>query len=228
MAESYVRVAADSSGKYIRNQSLYVPVDLFDGAGPTATLVQQQVTLTADPWGKVLDLDTKPLLSLLVERQETLIDILTLMAGREETTALLSMGGLPARSDSFQPTRMLGDRFGRAVTVPHGSRELIADQYTTISSSTSETTIVTAGPGVNDLLFVLVTNTSASTDTRIDFRDSTGGTIRFSLRSIGGQPSVGFQLPAAITQTTANTNWTATCATSTTDVRIFALYVKNR
>src|SRR5438128_1354632 len=150
--DSYVRVAPDSTGKYIRNQSLYVPIDLLEGAGPIPTLVQQQVTLTADPLsGKLIDSDLKPLFSQLLEIQMEMRDALAMLAGSEmgvgtdnlpEPPWLLGVGGLPAqRAESYTPVRALGDRLGRHIVLPQGPREAIGTQATTISASTAETTI---------------------------------------------------------------------------------------
>jgi len=144
--------------------------------------------------------------------------------GKRGTTAL------PTAVTDGQVAGAMSDKFGRAVTLIGTIRDLTGTQTTTISASTSETTIVTAGgAGVfNDLVMLIISNTSASTNTRIDFRDTTAGSILFSLQSNGGQPPVGFSLPVPIPQTSANTNWTAQCATSTTDVRIYAVFAKNK
>ncbi len=109
------------------------------------------------------------------------------------------------------------------------ARASVGTQTTTISASTGETTIVDAGAaGVfNDPIMIIISNTSAGTNTRIDFRDASGGTIRFSLQSIGGGAPVGFATSVPIPQTTAAAVWTAQCATSTTDIRIYVEYAKN-
>lgn len=136
---------------------------------------------------------------------------------------------LPTAVAAADRTNLVADKFGRQIVSPVTVRDLVGTQTTTISASTSETTIVTAAASVfNDLVMLVVSNTSASTNTRIDFRDTTGGSVLFSLQSLGGQPPVGFALPVPIPQSAVNTNWTAQCATSTTDVRIYAVYAKNR
>lgn len=106
-------------------------------------------------------------------------------------------------------------------------RDNVASQTTTISASTSETTIVTANSTQYiDPYLIIVANTSAATQTRIDFRDSTNGSIIFSVNSAGNS-TVLINPPVPITQTAKNNNWTATCGTSTTDVRITVFYVKS-
>lgn len=142
----------------------------------------------------------------------------------------LAKTALPTAATDGNLTAMMTDKFGRPITVPVTIRDLVGTQTTTLSASTSETTIVTAGgAGIfDDLIMLIVSNTSAATNTRIDFRDTTAGSILFSLFSIGGAAPVGFALPVPIPQTTANTNWTAQCATSTTDVRIYAVFAKQK
>lgn len=145
-------------------------------------------------------------------------------AGVRGTTAL------PTAVSDGQMVGAMGDKFGRQVVQPITVRDLLGTQTTTISASTSETTIVTAGgAGIfNDLVMLIVSNTSAATNTRIDFRDATAGSILFSLISIGGAGPIGFAPATVIPQTTAANNWTAQCATSTTDIRVYAVYAKNK
>jgi hypothetical protein len=148
-------------------------------------------------------------------------------AGYSGTIAKTS---LPTAATDGYLTGAMADKFGRQVSLIGTIRDLTGTQTTTISASTSETTIVTAGAAgiYNDLVMLIISNTSSSTNTRIDFRDATSGSVLFSLQSNGGQPPVGFALPIPIPQTTAANNWTAQCATSTTDVRIYAVFAKNK
>jgi hypothetical protein len=122
----------------------------------------------------------------------------------------------------------IADTAGRQITNLGQVRDLRSKQTTTISASTSETTIGTAVASTFlDLVALVVSNTSASTNTRIDFRDTTAGTILFSLQS-PANTVVGFQLAgSSIPQTTVNTNWTAQCSVSTTDVRVLAVFERN-
>lgn len=136
---------------------------------------------------------------------------------------------LPSAASDGNLTGAMVDKFGRQVAIVGTIRDLVGTQTTTLSASTAETTIVTAAASVfNDLVMLIISNTSTGTNTRIDFRDTTAGTVLFSLQSNGGQPPVGFALPVPIPQTSVNTNWTAQCATSTTDVRIYAVFAKNK
>ncbi|PWU06090.1 MAG: hypothetical protein C5B43_02305 [Verrucomicrobia bacterium] len=142
--------------------------------------------------------------------------------GKRGTTAL------PTAVTDGQMVGAMADKFGRQVVIPTTIRDLVSSQTTTINNSTSETTIVTAGAaGVfNDLLSLVVINTSASA-LRVDFRDSTAGTIIFALYLPAGDTrGISWQVP--LPQTTAANNWTAQCASSVSDVRILAQFAKNK
>lgn len=106
-------------------------------------------------------------------------------------------------------------------------RLLKARQVTTLTSTTTETTIVTAiASTFNDLYGLVLSNTSA-TATEVTIRDATaGGTISSFMVPAGD--TRGFMLPldSAIPQATVNNNWTATCSTSVASLKITALYVK--
>lgn len=119
------------------------------------------------------------------------------------------------------------DIYGHQIT--RGAlREMKGSQMTTITSSVSETTVVTADATYKlDVYGVIVTNTSA-TPTEVTFKDSTGGTSRFMI-SVPANDMRGFMLPIGDghIQTAANNNWTATCADSVASVVITVLFVKN-
>jgi hypothetical protein len=113
------------------------------------------------------------------------------------------------------------------VMVAGAPRLLKARQVTTITASTAETTIVTAiAATFNDLYGLFLTNTSA-TATEVTIRDATGAGTATPFMVPAGQ-TVGYTLPldSAIPQAAVNTNWTATCATSVTSLKVTALYVK--
>lgn len=121
----------------------------------------------------------------------------------------------------------VGDSQGRQVVAPHGVRDLIKTQTTTIAASTSETTVVTAvASHFMDLLQVVIANTSA-TAARVDFRDTTAGSVIFSLYAPAGA-TVGFTAAAPLSQTSVNTNWTAQSSASITDLRILMVTRKTK
>lgn len=113
--------------------------------------------------------------------------------------------------------------------ISNPGRDALGAQQTTIASSSSETTIITAvGAGMSaDLYGLVITNTSA-TYTKVTIKDSTGGTTRMVV-SVPPQETRGFTVPAvaAVTQTTANNNWTATCGTSVANIEITALFIRS-
>jgi hypothetical protein len=87
----------------------------------------------------------------------------------------------------------LADKLGKQVVV--GSiRDLKGNQFTTITASTSETTVVTAVASTFlDVYGVIVENTSA-TATKVTFKDSTSGTTQFEIYAPAGDTR-GFMLP---------------------------------
>jgi len=134
---------------------------------------------------------------------------------------------LPSAATDGNLTGTMMDKFGRQVVLPVTIRDLIGTQTTTISASTSETTIVTAAASVyNDLIMLVVSNTSA-TAARVDFRDTTAGSVLFSLYVPAGDTR-GFAPGVAIPQTSVNTNWTAQSSASVTDLRVYAVFTKNK
>jgi hypothetical protein len=106
-------------------------------------------------------------------------------------------------------------------------------QKTTITSSTDETTIVSAyeesdGKDVLcDLYGLIIANTSA-TICDVTIKDDTAGTTRFKL-TIPADDTRGFIVPkeSAHQQAVANKPWTATCSASVASIEITALFVKN-
>lgn len=119
------------------------------------------------------------------------------------------------------------DIYGKLI-VRHALREDLGNQQTTITSSTSETTIVTADATYKlDLYGLIVTNIS-STYTKVTIKDATVGTTRLVL-SVPAQETRGFMLPAdsGHKQSAANNNWTATCGTSVASIEITAMTARS-
>jgi hypothetical protein len=111
------------------------------------------------------------------------------------------------------------------MTIARTSR---VQQPTTITSSTTETTVLTAVAATYlDVYGVIAANTSASA-TEVVFRDATAGTARFSIMVPAGETR-GFMLPAssAHNQTTLNNNWTAQCGTSVASVKVTVFAIKS-
>lgn len=153
-------------------------------------------------------------------------------SGASLTASPVTTGGLaktanPTAVSDGQVVNSLYDKLGKQVVV--GSlRDLKSNQQTTITSSTGETTIVTAdATNFLDLYGLILTNTSA-TGTKVTIKDSTAGTTRMVIYC-PATDTRGFMLPesAAHKQAANNNNWTATCGTSVASMEITALFVKN-
>lgn len=109
-----------------------------------------------------------------------------------------------------------------------GSRANVGSQFTTITDSTSETTVVTAdATKYIDIHGVIVENTSA-TASKVTFKNRTGGTTMFEIYVPAGDTR-GFMLPpgSGFEQAGVNNNWTATCGTSVSSIVISALFTKS-
>lgn len=144
------------------------------------------------------------------------------------TVGGLAKTSLPTAVSDAQVVNEMHDKFGRQIIIPGTIRDLVGTQRTTISASTSETTIVTAAANVfNDIVALWVNNTSA-TAVRVDFRDTTGGTILYDMYIPAGDMR-GISLPrGTLPQTSVNTNWTAQSSASVTDLRINVVFEKNK
>lgn len=149
------------------------------------------------------------------------------LAASPVTTGGLGKTANPTAITDGQVVNSLHDKLGKQVVV--GSlRDLKSNQKTTITSSTSETTIITAdATNFLDLYGLIISNTSATAST-VTIKDATSGTTRFILIVPAGDTR-GFMLPegGAHKQAANNNNWTATCGTSVASIEITALFVKN-
>ena len=148
-------------------------------------------------------------------------------AGNPHKIGLQARTTWPTAVANADRTNAIGDKYGRQL-IAHVPRGLRARQRTTITSSTAETTIVTAGAaGVfNDIYKLMIANTSA-TACNVTIKDSTAGTT-VEILAVAAGATVGFVLPACdgVKQTTAANNWTATCSASVASIEITALFVQ--
>lgn len=135
---------------------------------------------------------------------------------------------LPTAVSNAQSVGISADKFGRQIVLPHGMRDVILPMtQLTLTSSTSETTLIAAVASTFlDILTLIVINTSA-TATQVDFRDSTGGTIRASVYVPAGETR-GVSFNGILPQNAVNNNWTAKCGTSVASVIITGTYVTNK
>ncbi len=203
--------------------------DAIHGSGDTGVFVlavsnEANTARAADGDYIAFATDTEGNVRIVGNRDHDAVD-----AGETVKVGYFAVASNATRVAASDRTHGIADLAGRQVVNLGHVREMRGKQTTTISASTSETTIVTAGGAgvLNDLVALIISNTSASTNTRVDVRDDTAGTILFSLQSPGNSV-VGFSLPgSSIPQTGSNKNWTAQCGTSTTDLRVLAIFEKN-
>lgn len=124
-------------------------------------------------------------------------------------------------------TQLSTDVKGHILTAD-APRLLKGRQVTTITSSTAETTIVTAVTSTFlDIYRLVITNTSATACT-VTIKDSTAGTTVWVWEvPAGDSRGMAGPMDAAANQSTINNNWTATCGTSVASIVVSAEYVKN-
>ena len=134
---------------------------------------------------------------------------------------------LPTAATAGNLTGLMVDKFGRLIVMPYGMRDIqLPIAQLTLTSTTTETTLISAvASQFSDITGIIAINTSA-TATQVDFRDSTGGTIRFSLYIPAGDTR-GFST-MFFGQNAVNNNWTAKCGTSVASVIITGTYVANK
>lgn len=135
---------------------------------------------------------------------------------------------LPSAATDGNLTGVMVDKFGRQVVLPNGMRDLVLPMtQLTLTSTTTETSLIAAVASTfNDIISLVVINTSA-TATQVDFRDSTAGTIRLSLYIPAGDTR-GISLTTPLPQNAVNTAWTAKCGTSVASIIITGTYVTNK
>jgi hypothetical protein len=137
------------------------------------------------------------------------------------------VGANPTAVLNAQRTALATDKVGRLLTVDNHERTMTGVQQTTITSSTAETTIVTAVASTFlDLTHLSITN-SSPTATIVTLKDATAGTTRgiWNLAANTGYIALTFDTPLA--QAVVNNNWTITCGTSVASIYVVAQYVKN-
>lgn len=133
---------------------------------------------------------------------------------------------LPTAVADADRVNFIADKHGRQV-VTESIRDLRVTQQTTITSSTSETTILTAVASTFlDVYGLVITNTSA-TVCKVTIKDDTAGTTRFVFE-IPATETRGFMLTpgGAHPQAVVNKPWTATCGTSVAAIEITVMAVK--
>ncbi len=143
----------------------------------------------------------------------------------------VKVGGLaktsnPTAVTDGQRVNALHDKLGKQVVV-QSIRDLKTKNFITLTSTTTETTLLSAGgAGVFlDISSITFTNTSA-TVCEVELRDATAGSAVHSFE-VPPTDSRGITISDPIIQTTANNNWTAKCLTSVASMKIQVNAVKN-
>lgn len=135
-------------------------------------------------------------------------------------------GPITTLVDGNDPPNFISNTNPLAVTV-FASRANKGNQKATLSNTTAETTILTAGAaGIFNNPFIMIFANSGAAATKVDIRDSTGGAIRETFYVPAGDTR-GFTVPidSALEQTTAANNWTAQCSVATTAMEISTVFV---
>jgi hypothetical protein len=155
-------------------------------------------------------------------------------AGATDTGAPIKVGGiayvtgLPTSVTNAQRVNAFFDKSGRAV-VTNSPREFrAAGTRVSLTATTTETTVVAGAANTfHDLVAATCTNES-STEVRIDWRDTTAGTVRFSmdLAPDGGGSNL-YWGPDGYPQGAVNTNWTIQASASVSSVYCTALAKKD-
>jgi len=119
------------------------------------------------------------------------------------------------------------DDVGRQVVVLNNVRDLEVHQHTEIASSSSETTILSAGAAgiFHDLTQLILTNQTA-TAVNVTIKDATAGTTRMIIALAASGGAV-IPFPTPVTQAAAANNWSATLSSAAVTVDIFVQAVKN-
>lgn len=171
-----------------------------------------------------------------IEATRALLVLGTAVGGTASGSAIanapVTIGGRTATTNPTakadgQVNDIMLSKTGKVIAVG-ALREMKSRQVTTITSSTAETTIITADATFFlDIFLLLITNTSGTAST-VTIKDSTAGTTVWTFAVPAGT-TVGFVIDpgGAGKQTTVNNNWTATCGTSVASILITAHFVKN-
>jgi hypothetical protein len=118
------------------------------------------------------------------------------------------------------------DDVGKLVNYPFAPRDLTLHNRIALTTTTETTLIALDASNFHDLVGLYCSNESA-TECRIDFRDSTAGTIRFSIDLAADGGGAVVQFPVPLKQAAINNNWTAQLSAAVSTVYITGLAIKN-
>ncbi len=132
---------------------------------------------------------------------------------------------LPTAVADGDVARSMADDLGRQIVYPFVPRDLIVHNRIVLTSTTETTLIALAASTFHDLLFLSLSNESA-TDVRVDIRDDTAGTIRHSIRLAADGGGAIIKFPVPLTQALQGDNWTAQLSAAVTSVYITGIAIK--
>jgi hypothetical protein len=201
MAEGFVQVAPDSTGKQIDNDVVATPAGNVDtdGSGNQTTLAApayrfRQRTINADPnnpaglatvastpgandFGLTVRMpvgqaDLQTIAALLLDIDANI----AALAGNAQQAPALAIpvfGQLPPPQLTPTVSRpIVSDKFGRQIVVTQTVRELVDNQATTITNVATEQTIIAAGAADTfNDLIAIIAVNTSATATRVDIRD---------------------------------------------------------
>lgn len=143
-------------------------------------------------------------------------------AGNPIKVGAVARTTLPTAVAGGDRVDLFADDLGRIVTYDVAPRDRIVHNRIALTDTTETTLIAAGGAGVlRDLVDLTISNESSS-QVRVDIRDATAGTVRYSvaLAASAGGVSKTFRVP--LTQAAANTAWTAQLSTAVSTVYVNA------
>jgi hypothetical protein len=217
----------DGSGNVIASTSNALNVNIASGGGSATSANQTNGTQQS----KITDGTNTVNVNAISGKNSLYMSPNSATGSPVPSTAFYSGGiaetSLPTAASVGNLTGLMTDKFGRLVVLPNAQRDLVLPITQLTLTSITETTLITAVASTFlDLISLVVINTSA-TPTQVDFRDSTGGTVRLSLYVPAGDTR-GLALPTPMPQNTVNNNWTAKLGTAVTSVIITGSYITNK
>lgn len=146
-------------------------------------------------------------------------------SGNPVKVGALGKTSLPTGVTDGQRVNSFADKYGRLIVKPHGMREIVTYQTTTITSSTSETTVGTAVASTFLELHTCIVANSSATDCTVTFKDATAGSTRFTVHC-PGRMTIPVYFSPEYPQNAVNNNWTATCSASVASIYITMGFIK--
>jgi len=132
----------------------------------------------------------------------------------------------PTAVTDGQRVDIVADKVGRLVVTNMQVRDLKTHNFTSFASVAETTVLAAVASTFLDLTQIIITNTNVTKDADVDFRDSTGGTIRVTIHA-PAMATVVVNFADILTQATVNNNWTAQSDTATPTLKITVLAIKN-